>query len=268
MLIPIDNINCADRIRAVNPVTVSALAASIREVGLLNPITVSVTTVVRNARAQDGYILIGGLHRLEAAKSLGWIEIEATITELSGPSAVIAECDENLCGTNLSKAERALFTARRKAAYEALHPETKHGGDRREQDPNIGLCSFVDDTAERTGRSRSSVAADASRAKSIARDILDEIKGSAMDTGRNLDALAKMSKDEQREAIVRARDIGLSRKRTVIIAPDPTNDLEAVEKQVAALMRAWNSAGPEAREQFLSRIEGPVFDNTLSGRAA
>jgi hypothetical protein len=49
----------------------------------------------------------------------------------TGPQAVIAECDENLCGTNLSKAERALFTVKRKEAYIALHPETKNGGDRK-----------------------------------------------------------------------------------------------------------------------------------------
>ena len=114
MVIPISDIICADRIRPVNPVTVAALAVSFNEVGLLNPVTVCLTTLARDGRVRDGYVLIGGLHRLEAAKSLGWNEIDATITELSGPAAVIAECDENLCGTNLSAAERALFTRRRK----------------------------------------------------------------------------------------------------------------------------------------------------------
>lgn len=68
-------------------------------------------------------MLISGLQRLEAVKTLGWTEIPVTVLDLSGPSAVIAECDENLCGASLTVAERALFTRRRKEAYEALHPE-------------------------------------------------------------------------------------------------------------------------------------------------
>lgn len=35
--------------------------------------------------------------------------------------------DENLCGPALTPSEKARFTARRKEAYEALHPETKRG---------------------------------------------------------------------------------------------------------------------------------------------
>lgn len=45
-------------------------------------------------------------------------------------------------------------------------------------------------------------------------------------------------------------------------AREPHNDFEVVQKQVDSLMRAWNAAGPEARQQFLDSIDKPVFDQT------
>jgi hypothetical protein len=57
---------------------------------------------------------------------------------------------------DLSKAERALFMKRRKEAYEALHPETRNGGDRRGSDRQVGELKsdrFTADTAAKTGRS-------------------------------------------------------------------------------------------------------------------
>jgi hypothetical protein len=56
----------------------------------------------------------------------------------------------------LQTAERALFTRRRKDAYEALHPETKNGGDRRSSDCQVGELKserFTADIAKKTGQS-------------------------------------------------------------------------------------------------------------------
>jgi hypothetical protein len=41
-------------------------------------------------------------------------------------------------------------------------------------------------------------------------------------------------------------------------------ELTADYVQVARLMDAWNAAGPEAREEFLLRIDTPVFDRTAA----
>lgn len=71
--------------REVDPEAVHKLADSISEVGLMNPITVD-----------QEYTLIAGLHRLEAAKMLGWAEIECTVSSLDGLLAQLAEIDENL----------------------------------------------------------------------------------------------------------------------------------------------------------------------------
>jgi ParB family chromosome partitioning protein len=97
----------------------------------------------------------------------------------------IAECDENLCGSNLSAAERALFTRRRKDAYEALHPETKAG-----QAQAVGMnaavgnnvaaksaATFTADASKKTGQSERTIQRDAERGESIPEPILQQIAG-------------------------------------------------------------------------------------------
>jgi ParB family transcriptional regulator, chromosome partitioning protein len=64
-------------------------------------------------------------------------------------------------------AERALFTKRRKEAYEALHPETRNGAkNEREELRQLGEVKaerFTSDTAKKTGQSERKVQRDASR---------------------------------------------------------------------------------------------------------
>lgn len=95
---------------------IDELTRSISEVGLLNPITID-----------EDRTLIAGLHRLEAAKRLGWTEIECTACGLEGLQAELAEIDENVVRTALSTIEYGELLERRKEIYESLHPETKAG---------------------------------------------------------------------------------------------------------------------------------------------
>lgn len=64
MNIKIDNIVLNDRKRKLNKDKVMELADSFKLLGQLEPITV--------ASKNDQYVLLAGLHRLEAAKLLGW----------------------------------------------------------------------------------------------------------------------------------------------------------------------------------------------------
>ena len=75
----------------------------------------------------------------------------------SDDEAELIQIDENLVRANLSDAERILHVARRKELYEKLHPETKHGGDRRSagarsSSQNENLKAFVADIAVKTGK--------------------------------------------------------------------------------------------------------------------
>lgn len=113
-MVPISSIRVP---RARRPLQdLADLAASIDEIGLLNPITV--TTEMR---------LVAGLHRLEACRSLGWTKIPAVVIDLDRARSELAELDENICRRELAVLQRAEMLARKKTIYEALYPETKRG---------------------------------------------------------------------------------------------------------------------------------------------
>ena len=72
-------------------------------------------------------------------------------------AAELCGCDENLCGSTLTKAERALFTHRRKQAWEALHPEVRHGGNQGE-DGRFVPSRKIQELAERANVTVNTVA--------------------------------------------------------------------------------------------------------------
>ena len=102
MLYDIDAIRVGGRRRPADPGKVRALAASIAEVGLLNPITV----------LRDGS-LVAGLHRLEACRSLALTEVEVSVIDLDPLDAELAEIDENLQRNELTVLEQAEHLDRR-----------------------------------------------------------------------------------------------------------------------------------------------------------
>jgi hypothetical protein len=100
--------------------------------------------------------------------------------------------DENLCRNELSPAERASQTARRKEIYEELHPETKHGGDRKsDQVANLSTRSFAEATAAATGSDERTVRRDAERGSKVIGEVIDMITGTKLDTGTYLDKLKR-----------------------------------------------------------------------------
>lgn len=196
-MIHVGFISTMGRLREVDQKQVAGLAESIKEVGLLNPITVYPREIVRNGQAVDGYGLVAGAHRLEACKSLGWQEIPAVVSDLGEQERTIAECDENLCGPVLTASERAMFTARRKEAYLVLHPETAKPGPKPENCGAVRYDPFADDQSRKTGRSSRSIREDAERGEKISPAAVDILRGTRLDTGKYLDTLKGLEHAEQ-----------------------------------------------------------------------
>jgi len=197
------------RLRALRPDVVDGLADSMRDIGLINPITVG-------PREGLKYDLRAGLHRLVAARKLGWEKIPAIVS--SGTDAIeaeLVEIDENLVRADLTPAEQAAHHTRRKELYEQKHPETvsvtKRGGPGRGKkngrQNGEGLADrYTKDAAEKTGDSERTIQRNVERGENIPN--VAELSGTFLDQGTELDALAKLkdiAPERQAELIEKAK---------------------------------------------------------------
>lgn len=196
MLVPISSIKVNPGRRDAPENRVKKLADSMKKVGLLSPITLDQQNT-----------LIAGLHRLEAAKFLGWTEIECNIVSLEGIQAELAEIDENVIRNKLPHLDQCDALLRRKEIYEMLYPQTKHGGDRKSKKIKLQelhldpVKPFVQDTAEKLGLSPRTVSAQVQTAKNLTPKAKEVIRQAGINIG-TVDALllSKLSSDQQAEA--------------------------------------------------------------------
>lgn len=195
--LPIDQIDIRSDARAIDAPSVAALVDSIGTVGLINPIRV---------RSVNGrWEVIAGAHRLTACRELGLVEIESIIVDDDDLHAELAMIDENLCRAELSPADRAKQTVRRKEIYEELHPEAK-AGNVRAQAANIAMGhdvddnltpTFTQDTSNKTGADIRRIQRDVARGQAIVPSVLEFVAGTEIDTASFLDELRKARSADQ-----------------------------------------------------------------------
>lgn len=196
-VLPIDKLHRRQDARPLNDDVVAALAESVEQIGLINPIRVR----------EDGasYEVVAGSHRFAACDLAGLHEIPCIVVTDDDLHAELAMIDENLCRAELSPSERAQQTARRKTLYERLHPETKHG-------QNIEIIpsgqfvrtdkpSFTEATAKAVGRDERSVRRDAERGEKITPEAHNLIVGTKLDKGVYLDQLKRVEPEQQVERV-------------------------------------------------------------------
>lgn len=256
--IPVALCRASPTARPVKPGHVLVLVESIKEIGLRQPI---------NVRAiDDGYEIRGGGHRHAAFVMLGRETIPAIVSEDNDLRAELAEIDENLIRNEYSPAEREIAIARRKAIYEALHPETRLGatGKGRPKVRQVGEAKapverFSKATAEATGQSERSIQRSVSRVESIGADDLQRVIGTTLDKGEEIDALAKLSPEKREEVIAKAEEGGkVSAKIAVKQERRDEREVELADKQRALPDQKFGVilADPEWRFETYSRDTG------------
>lgn len=244
--LPTDQVILRADARAINSDAVSALVNSIGAVGLINPIRVRASG--------DSYELIAGAHRLEACKQLGLVEVPCVVVTDDDLHAELAMIDENLCRADLSPSDRAKQTARRKAIYLEIHPETAQGKANAKEIQSLDVSdrapAFVDSTAAMTGRSRSAVAADVDRGRKVIDEVVDLIRGTKLDTGTYLDRIKNLPPNEQ----VAAAQRDLARLRSQEREANKSSTRSKIDADVKS------RAAKEVAEMLAEHVPGDWWD--------
>jgi hypothetical protein len=207
---------------------VDKMARSIKELGLIQPIVVKPHAVSIGGLTEQGFQIVSGHHRVAAARSLGWTEIDAIVIEGAGHlDAELIEIDENLCRSELTASQRTQYTARRKQIWEVLHPEEEVQPAESSPAPDAGNSEvapveppqfsgqlggarpqsqgFAAETAAVTGESKSKINKRLAVADAIGDTDLSRIEGTSLDTVVELAALAKLGTEERAALIDRAQ---------------------------------------------------------------
>jgi hypothetical protein len=206
--IPIASIRIENRLRPLDSAKVAELAASIAELGLLQPIGIR----------PDG-TLVYGYHRLEACKQLGWTEIPAVVVDGDDLRAELAEISENLIRNELTLLERAEHLARMRAIYEQLYPNARGVG--RPTKNSATVAPFSQAVAEKTGLAQRTVQHYVQLAQSLTPEVRDAIRRTPIaNDGRELQQLASLEPSQQRAVaeLIASREAGSVREATRLLA--------------------------------------------------
>lgn len=209
--IPLEGLMPSRMARPLDQGVVTALVESMGRLGLLQAILVRPAAVMRGGVLADGWRIVAGHHRAEAARLLGWETIPAQVMANSDGElqAELMEIDENLIRAELSPAQRAAAIKRRKVIWEALCPDPggtncstrlpdgRFGGGPQEK-------AFAADTAQSAGMTKQDINRHLSRADALGDD-LQKVEGTSLDKGVELDALKAMPPEVRAPLIARAQ---------------------------------------------------------------
>jgi ParB family chromosome partitioning protein len=254
----IDEIVVRNRLRPVSEAGVESLLASIAEVGVMKD-------AIHVRKKKDGALwLVAGGHRLEAARRLGWPEIEAKVwTDVTDDWAQMMEIDDNLAGAEMNALDTAWFLATRKAVYERLHPETKKGvaGGLARQGAATDIVSFAESTAEKFGVSTRHVERMIAAGSRLGPDEIRQLRQAPRQvTLKDLTEIARIGDTAEKYRVVdllaqgQAKSAAEARRAYKAATGEPLPEKDPVEEAFKALLNAWSRAPMAARRRFVHEV--------------
>jgi ParB family chromosome partitioning protein len=255
-LIPIDQIVVPVRLRAVEEEHAIAIAQSIVEHGLINPITVRATPAAKGGK----WTLVAGAHRLRAFELNGEPEIEAMIAEGDKVEALLIEITENLFRNDLSVMDRAVFVQSYRDAWESKHGKIEAGrpGNRINLiqlfETEAAAGSFSEHVADRMGVSVPAI----KRLQQIAQNLHPALRAKLRGTAAadNQSMLLKLAKEgpKRQAQIAAALDKEPDLKKVLDLAKEPPAEVSEFDRQRAVradLDHAWKKADRMTKTLFV-----------------
>ncbi|MCK3776449.1 ParB N-terminal domain-containing protein [Ensifer sesbaniae] len=256
--IPLTSIHVGERARPVDREHATAIAGSMVDRGLINPIIVRPTPAANSGATP--YTLVAGGHRLEAARMNGWDEIDALVVSADAAEAQLVEISENLFRNELSAMDRGIFVMKFREIYEEKHGKIERGGDRKSKcndctsifTPGKELSERVQ---ERLGIGRRTYFNATKIGQKLHPMLRNSLRGTPWeDDQKQLLKLASMSEAEQ-AGIAAALKYEPDLKK--VLAMDKPAKPAVAESQASILKKlisAWEKASHETREEFLEQM--------------
>lgn len=253
-----------DRLRKTDPAKVDALAHAFSINGQSQPIRVAST-------ADGDFLLDIGLHRLEAARKLGWSHIWAGVVSVIDATVHerrLQEIFENLIRAELTALDRAIALTELKAVHEALHPEAKRGGDRKSQavknksKNQTTTLGFRSDVAEKTGLSETAIDRAVAIAKGLSSGIRGRLQGTWLaDHQAGLQTLSQQPETIQRQVldILFATPPGAGSVADALALAEGKRLPSAAERQFRSVGEGLARLKPALRRQLYAAHEAEIL---------
>ncbi|MFB2553375.1 ParB N-terminal domain-containing protein [Ensifer soli] len=255
--IPLTSIHLGERARPVDEEHAQAIAASMAERGLINPITVRGTPAANGGKTP--YTLVAGGHRLRGAEINAWAEIDAIVVSADAVEAQLMEISENLYRNELTALDRAVFVKTFRDLWEEKNGKIKRGGDRKSNRNDCGLIfsngrELSERVKDRFGIGQRSYEYASKIGKQLHAGLRSALRGTPWENDqKQLLKLASMSPTEQ-AGIAAALKYEPDLKAVLAMnkpeKPKPSPDQAAF----AALLKAWEKAPEAVRHEFLVHI--------------
>lgn len=266
--IAVADIIVGSRLRPVSEAGVESLVASIAETQVMKD-------AIHVRRKKSGEIvLVAGAHRLEAARRLGWSDIEAKVwTDVTDDWARLMEVDDNLAGAEMNALDTALFLAERKSIYEKLHPEVTveaFKGNQHTGKLAADIMSFATATAEKFGITDRHIRRLVAVGSALSRDEVRWLRSAPRPVKlADLQVLSKIADGHERSQVCIALSNGkapsASAARKAMVGNNGSAPKDPVEAGFNALAKAWSRAPMAAKKRFLFERAKEVWEAQNKG---
>lgn len=254
------------RLRPISEAGVESLIASIKETGVMKD-------AVHLRKKKDGRLhLLAGGHRVEAARRLGWDEIEAKVwTDVTDDWATLMEIDDNLAGAEMNALDTAVFLAARKEVYERLHPETRRGlagavGRWDATEPSS--VAFVKATSEKFGMTERQIYKIVAAGTRLGPDEVAKLRRAPRAvTLKDLMEISKIGEPTERYDVVRRLSDGVvksaSEARSQLKSGGVPAHKDPIEAAFKTMWAQWERAPMAARRRLVNEL-APVLRQMLA----